>query len=337
MSEEIEPRPGAATLTDVARRAGVSLATASRVLNGSSRSVGEGLAQRVLAAADELSYSPHGPAQAMARGHTMSIGMIAPDIADPFFTQLSAGATDAAGRHSLMLSMAVHRGDPALEVQQVRAFRAQRVRGLVVAGSRLLGENPTGLLQALGDLPAVIVGQPVGEVPTVRFANQEGAAALASSLVDLGYRRTIILAGPEHHLTSSERVLGFSQVVEAAGLEHELVRDEFSRDGGHAAMTRVLDRVRGARVPTCVFAVTDMMALGAITALHEAGVVAGRDVGVAGFNDLPVLADLRPGLTTVRLPLREAGAAAVEALLDGAVHEQSFAGEVIIRDSTPAH
>ncbi|WP_434537468.1 LacI family DNA-binding transcriptional regulator [Aestuariimicrobium sp. Y1814] len=317
----------------MARRAGVSLATASRVLNGSSRTVGARLAERVHAAADELSYSPHGPAQAMARGHTMSIGMLAPDIADPYFTQLSAGATEAAGLRSMMLSVAVHHADAARELQQVRSFRAQRVRGLMIAGSRPAGEDPGPLLRALGELPAVVVGPPVGDLPVIGFANREGAADLARALLQVGYQRFVILAGPVEHTTSVERTEGFTAVLDDAAAPYVVQRAAFSRDGGHQAMVDALAAARGGA--TCVFAVTDMMALGAMTALHEHGVEAGRDVGVAGFNDLPVLADLRPGLSTVRLPLREAGQAAIEALLGGDLPAEPFRGEVVLRASTP--
>lgn len=337
MNDQHPPATPTATLTDVARRAGVSLATASRVLNGSSRTVGAKLAERVHAAADELSYSPHGPAQAMARGHTMSIGMLAPDIADPYFTQLSAGATEAAGLQSMMLSVAVHHADPERELQQVRSFRAQRVRGLMIAGSRPAGDDPGPMLRALGELPAVVVGQQVGDLPTIGFSNRQGAADLARAILDVGYHRFLVIAGPPDHATSLDRAEGFTSVLAEADAPWALSRAAFSRDGGYEAMTRALPQLRRHGVTgTCVFAVTDMMALGAMTALHEAGLAAGDDVGVAGFNDLPILADLRPGLTTVRLPLREAGAAAIDALLGGALPEAPFPGEVILRHSTAA-
>lgn len=337
MDHEHPPVAAAATLTDVARRAGVSLATASRVLNGSSRTVGATMAARVHAAADELSYSPHGPAQAMARGHTMSIGMLAPDIADPYFTQLSAGATQAAAQHSMMLSVAVHHADLDRELQQVRSFRAQRVRGLMIAGSRPAGEDPEQLLRAVGELPVVVVGQQLGDLPCVGFANEQGAAALAESLLGLGYQRFVVLTGPDHHATSLERARGFADVLAGAGVGLEAVSGEFSRDGGYDAMTRALPLVRPGTAPVCVFAVTDMMALGAMTALHEAGISVGPEVGMAGFNDLPILADLRPGLTTVRLPLREAGMAAIDGLLGGELPSEPFGGQIVLRQSTPPH
>ena len=335
MSQQPPPHAADATLTDVARLAGVSLATASRVVNGSARTVGEALAARVHAAAAELSYSPHGPAQAMARGHIMAIGMLAPDIADPYFTQLSAGATDAAARRSMMVSVAVHHGDPDSELGLVRSFRAQRVRGLMIAGSRPVGEDPDTLRRALGELPAVVVGQHVSGLPSVGFANQSGAADLARCLLQAGYQRFVVLAGPASHLTSQERARGFGAVLTAAGFPSDLVRGQFSRDGGYDAMNRALPLVLAAGARTCVFAVTDMMALGAMTALHEAGISVGHGVGMAGFNDLPILADIRPGLTTVRLPLREAGMAAIDGLLGGELPSEPLSGHVVLRESTP--
>ena len=336
-------RPEApATLNDVAKLAGVSLATASRVLNGSSRSVGADLADSVRRAAVSLNYSPNGPAQAMAKGHTTAIGMLAPDIADPFFTQVAAGATAAAGHRQMMLSLALHHGQPDREVAQIRAFRVQRARGLVIAGSRHRDEDGSSLVEAIGDLPAVLVGQPLAGLPAVGFDNVGAGRKLALQLAAIGYRQLVVLAGPRDHLTSADRVAGLTRGAQESGLGLEVVVGAFTRTGGLQLVEGLLDedgllaRSDAARLrELVVVATTDMMALGAMTALHRSGRQPGADVAVAGFNDLPILADVRPGLTTVRFPLRQAGELAVQHLLGAELPAALLAGEVVIRDSTP--
>ncbi|GAA4174229.1 LacI family DNA-binding transcriptional regulator [Gryllotalpicola koreensis] len=344
MAREDTRRPPA-TLHDVAREAGVSLATASRTLNGSTRKVNDEYRARVLTAAEALGYVPNLQAQAVARGRTTTVGIIVADITDPYFSQIAGGIITATDAEGLVATIGVSGRDPEREVRLVSALRAQRPSGIVLVGSRVADAELTSRLTSqLRDFEAegghvVLVSQAGLPFDTIAFDNIEGAGALARRLADAGYRRAVVLAGPEELLTSRERTQGFIEGYAAAGHPSpslEAVHSAFTRDGGYEAMGRLLDQ-DGER-PDLVFAVNDVMAVGAMARLRDAGLEPGRDVAVAGFDDIETLRDVSPGLTTVRLPLEQGGTTAVELLVRRAAAPSlvRLPAEVVVRASTPA-
>lgn len=332
----------AATLSDVAREAGVSLATASRALNGSDRVVRPELQERVLAAANKLGYTPNANAQAMARGSTETVGLLVKDISDPYFSTIAGGLADEAEKHGLLVMLCNTGGQPEREQKFLAALRRQRSRAIVLAGSDTADVRHTSEVADLltsyldGGGRAAAISQPRLPVDTVVIDNHGGAKALAEQLVGLGYRRAAVLTGPENLLVSAERHAGFAEGWrEATGSEPACVSDEFSRDGGRRAMTRLLEE--GPKVD-CVFAVNDLMAVGALAACRQAGVEVGPDLAVAGFDDIATLRDVTPGLTTVRLPLADIGRLALELVLgkpSAELRKRSVHGEVVLRESTP--
>lgn len=336
-----------ATLTDVAVRAGVSLATASRVLNGSStRSVGAELRTRVQQAAAELDYSPNAQAQAMARGKTATLGLIVHDIADPYFSSVAAGVIEAAAQRGLLVTVASTQRDPSAELRHVEQLRQARAQAVVLAGSRLV--DPAHLDPMRSELNAftrgggrvACIGQDVLGVSTVVVENRLGAATLAGSLHQQGHRRFGILAGPSGHLTARDRTEGFCYGLsehDAEPADEHIVTCEFTRDGGYTATRDLIARNDGRPPFDCLFAVNDVMALGALEALRKAGVRVPEDLGVAGFDDIDPLRDVVPGLSTVRLPMTDMGEKVVELALDGApgaVRRSHVRGEIVLRDST---
>jgi LacI family transcriptional regulator len=337
-------RKAAATLHDVAREAGVSLATASRSLNGSARKVNDEYRARVLAAAARLNYAPNLQAQAVAKGRTNAVGIIVSDITDPYFAQIAGGIIAAGEAGGLIATIAVTGRDPGREVQLVSALRGQRPLGLVLVGSRFADAAITALLEEqLQNFEAeggrvALVSQHGLPFDTIAFDNEAGARALAQTLSGLGHDRAVVLAGPEALLTSSERVAGFRDGFLAAGhpaAAVSVLHSSFTRDGGYAAVGQVLE---SGRLPQLIFAVNDVMAMGAMARLRDAGLEPGVDVAVAGFDDIEALRDVSPGLTTVRLPLVQGGVTAVDLLLHRS-SEQALVrlpGEVVIRASTPA-
>ena len=340
------PASGPVTLHDVAREAGVSLATASRVLNGSTRVVGEALREKVLAAAAHLDYSPNAQAQAMARGRSNVVGLVVHDIADPYFSTIASGVMERAAAAGVIVTLAVTGADPVTEVAHVAALRRQRVRAVVLAGSRWQGGPSTATLRAEleafrasgGQVAAVT--QDVLGVDTVLIDNREDAAALADALVGAGYREFVLLPGPPDVSTAVDRSTGVREALAARGCPPVLdLPGPFTRDGAHAALSAVLPQGlprRGGR-PPCVVAANDVMAVGAMAALREAGLRVPRDAAVAGFDDIPTLRDVTPALTTVRLPLAEIGARAFD-LVDSPAGDrrvEHVRGTVLLRDSTP--
>ena len=207
------------TLYDVAREAGVSLATASRTLNGSTRRVNEEYRVKVLAAAAKLGYAANLSAQAVARGASSTVSLLVRDIADPYFSSIAAGVMRAADERGLAVTMAVTGRDPERELALVRTLRAQRPRVMVLAGSRFVDDEQRAALVA--ELTSftdqggrvVLVSQHELPFPTVALDNRGGSAALAHELVGLGYRGFALLAGPEGLVTARDRVEAFTEAL----------------------------------------------------------------------------------------------------------------------------
>jgi LacI family transcriptional regulator len=333
-------------LTEVADRAGVSVATASRVINGSTRRVSEKLRERVLSAAAELQYAANTHAQAMAKGSTNVIGLIVHDIADPYFSSIAAGVMRAAEDQGLVVTMASTLRRPESELEYLATLRGQRARAVILAGSRITtSEVHSRLLAELAALEAAggraaAITQDRLPIDTVLPLNRAGGKSLAHELVGLGHREFGALAGPAELVTASDRLAGFKAGLAESGIElaaHNVVSGEFTRDGGYQATVELL-----ARKPdvTCIFAVNDVMAVGAMAALREHGYTLPEDMAVAGFDDIATLRDVTPALTTVRLPLEELGSAAFDLVMaepTGRRRLRRIAGEVVVRASTPPH
>ncbi len=339
-------RPGSrVTLQDVADRAGVSITTASRVVNGGTRRVGAQLAQRVHRAVAELGYSANLQARAVATGRSSMIGVVVHDVADPYFSSIAAGLIETASRSQLLVCMSAAAANETAERAYVSLMRSQRARAVILIGSRTddaaaraeLDREVAAFIRQGGR--AVCVGQPLLGVDTIAPENAAGAGALARALAALGHRRFAVLAGPRRSITVQDRIAGFRAGLAdwSIGLDPaDIVHAAFSRDGGYQAMSALL--ASGGDLPDCVFAVNDVMAVGALARLRAAGISVPGDVAVAGFDDILTLRDVTPPLTTVRLPLTRMGEMAASMLLtDGEPDRPRVVpvpGEVIMRDST---
>lgn len=338
----------AVTLQDVATRAGVSQATASRVLNGSNRIPGEGVADRVRTAARELGYVPNAQAQALARASTGLLGLIVHDIADPYFSSIARGVQSAARAARKQVLLAGTDRDFDIERESVSTFIAHRADAIVLAGSRQSGDLDRELEAEFGRYRAnggrvVVIGQPLAFGGAVEPENHFASGELADALVAAGHRQFAVIGGPGNIRTSVDRRNGFTEALGRHGVTTLVeVSGDFTRDGGYSAARRLaaaLDLTPGgAGEPVCVFAVTDVMAIGAIAAWRELGLSVPRDVCIAGFDDIPTLRDHTPSLTTVALPLEEIGARAVELALqvdtDADDLRERVPGRIVLRDST---
>lgn len=333
------------TLQDVARRAEVSLATASRVLNGTTQ-VRSDLRERVLVAASELAYAPNAHAQALARASSQSIGLVCHDVSDPYFAAIARGVTRAAAERGLLVMLASTFRDPAREVDYVTMLRAQRARAILLIGSgfedraweRSMSAELGPYVRAGGRV-AVLSRHRGLRVDTVQPENREGAAALARSLLALGHRDFAVLTGPRTLTTVVDRLGGFRDALAEAGVplpDDQIIEESFTRDGGYAAATELIRRGSQA---TCVFALTDVMAIGALSAFRQHGVDVPGRVSLAGFDDIPIVRDLVPPLTTVALPLDEMGERVMHLALRAPARRsrvERITGEVVLRASTAA-
>ena len=348
-NERSRPRPqhgaGPVTLQDVALRAGVSLATASRALHGAGgRSVGEVLRARVLAAAEELSYVSNAPAQALARASSTVVGLIVHDVADPYFAAVAAGAMRAARERQLMVMIAATFREPGMELTYLRQLRAQRARAVVLAGSGLADPEPARPL--LREIEAfqreggrvVSIGDRGPEVDAVLPDQRLGAEQAVRALWNLGHRRIGVIAGPAELTAVQQRLDGARRALRDLGGElppEQVTHADFTRSGGRAATVDLFARTPGL---TAVLALNDVMAAGCLLALRsDVGRAVPQQVSVVGYDDVPFAVDLRPALSTVRLPLESAGAQAIGLIaLEQATPARRLPLEVefIQRDST---
>ncbi|MFS8095890.1 LacI family transcriptional regulator [Lentzea alba] len=329
------------TLAEVAKQAGVSLATASRVLNGSTRQVSEELSDRVLRTAEQLGYVPNASAQALARNSSSLVGLVVHDITDPYFSCIAAGVTRVAEEAGLVVVLGTTGRRPEREVELLSTLRAHRARAVVLAGSRTTDRAAQSRLAAEIDAfteqggRVACVSQAKLGTDTVVPGNRAGARALARELASLGHKKFAVLGGPSELFVARDRLAGFKAGLADAGVAPPLViNGAFTRDGGYEAALELLSSKSRA---TCVFAVTDVMAMGAMAALRERGVRVPEDMSIAGFDDIPTLRDTVPALSTVRLPLEEMGEIAAGLVLDAGGDEARtvrVAGEVVLRAST---
>jgi LacI family transcriptional regulator len=329
-------------LVDVAETAGVSLATASRALAGRD-GVSSILAERVRDVAVSLGYVPNAHARALAGADQPVVGLIVHDVVDPYFAEIAKGVLRLADEHGLMVLINQSERRPEIELTRIRSLRAHRVKSIVLAGSGYVdaAQEADVAAEVLAFRSAggrvALVGRHHLPVDAVLPDNQGGGRTAVRHLLDLGHRRIAVVAGPANLSTVADRLAGVVEEVEAAGMDpSDLIveHDVFSRDGGVASTTRLLQR--GTDV-TAVLALTDVMAMGALSVLRAAGRSVPGEISVMGFDDVTVAADLAPALTTIRLPMAEMGAMALDLTLRAPAarpRRRRTGHELVVRDST---
>ncbi|MEU2157844.1 LacI family DNA-binding transcriptional regulator [Streptomyces sp. NPDC019396] len=322
------------TLADVAARARVSPATVSRVLNGN-YPVAATTRDRVLRAVDELDYVLNGPARSLAAATSDLVGILVNDIADPFFATIAGAAQTAIGEGASgigggeKLAVVCNTGGSAeRELTYLTLLQRQRAGAVILTGGALEDPDHTAAMSvklaklAAAGTAVVLCGRPpMPDGPgtaTLSFDNRDGARRLTEHLIALGHRRIGYIAGPAQRTTTRHRLEGHRAALAGAGLVDDegegeseergwkrlTVYGSYERRSGYDAARELLRRDPGL---TAIAAANDTVALGACAALREKGLRVPEDVSVAGFDDLPFSVDAIPALTTVRLPLHEAG------------------------------
>jgi LacI family transcriptional regulator len=327
------------SIADVAREAGVSRQTVSRALNGKGEISGATL-HRVQEVIDRLDYRPSSIARGLATRHTRTIGLVVPDIANPFFADIGRGADDAAhaAGYSLLLCNAVE--DPDREAELLRTLEQRAVDGVVLCSSRL----PE---QALADLvkrhdAVVLINRSLAGCSNVCVDDSRGAAILVEHLLGSGRRHLGLLAGSQISHSSQERARGFAQAMCAAGKDADSKLtsrcDSPDIDGGYRAAVSLLSARPDVDGLICY---NDLVATGALRACAELGRRVPDDVAVAGADDILLASLVTPSLTTLRVDRQAIGASALQMLLDQ-LHDASdvcntliYQPELIVRASAP--
>jgi LacI family transcriptional regulator len=309
----------AVTLADVAARAGVSLATASRVLNGN-YPVAEATRRKVEKAVRDLDYVVNAHARALLHATSGMIGLVLNDISDPFFAAITRGVQSTA-ETMRRLVVICSSPDEQTEFAYIEMLRRHRADVVIIAGSapednayrRALAAHARGLSGQGARL--VFCDRPTphrsARAGLVEFDDASGYRAIARHLRDHGHAQIAYLAGPPGWTTTTRRHDGLAAALKECSipLDHRLVQHgELSRQGGYDATQRLISAGEDF---TALCAANDLMAVGALAALRDAGLRVPVDVSVIGFDDVPVAQDVTPALTTVRLPLAEAGSRAV--------------------------
>lgn len=311
---------GAATIKDVAREAGVSVATVSRVLNASAP-VREPTRRRILEAARELRFTPNASARSLSTRRTAALGVVLPDLHGEFFSELLRGLDRMAQQHGRHLLVSSSHHDSHGIASALRAMHG-RVDGLIVMAPDVPADALAEALPAA--LPTVLLNCAAcpecaegghNLVQMLAVDNFGGAVAMVRHLAGIGHQRIAFIAGAAHNEDASERRRGYCTAMQELGLSVPTAyqpRGDFTEEGGLRATRALLDEPV---MPTAIFAANDMMALGAILALRERGMRVPHDVAVVGFDDIPTARYVTPALTTVAVDVDTLGARAAELLL----------------------
>jgi LacI family transcriptional regulator len=330
------------TLRDVAARAGVHPATASRALNPETRPlVREDTARRVLDAAEALGYHPNQVARSLRTRRSRTVGVLIPDLTNPLFPPIVRALEDRLAAAGYVALIGNTDGDGERERLVFQQMRARHVDGMVLATAHL--SDPLLADATRAGLPVVLMNRMADDhsLDSVSVDNERGMRLAVAHLAAEGHKRIAHIAGPQEVSTGLSRYRGFMSAMEAHGLAADpdliITAKAFSIEEGLRCTRAVLER-RGAC--TAVAAGNDMLAVGCFAALEEAGLNCPADLSVVGFNDMPFIDRLRPPLTTIRFPHYQLGTEAAQLLLDriggqgGPVRVIYLAPELVVRGST---
>lgn len=304
-----------ATIREVAESAGVSYATVSHVINNT-RLVSPETRERVLAAMDALNYRPNALARSLRQGKTNTLGLVLPDSANPFFAEISRSLEDEAFKKGYSVFLCNTELDTQRELFYVDVLSKKQVDGIIFVAA---GDQPDSLnFLRQRNMPVVMIDRdlPSVEVDVVLTDHSLGGYLATRHLLELGHRRIACIAGPSSITPSAERITGYRRALEEAGLpcdENLILRGDYHAQSGMEITHTLLNMDPR---PTAIFALNDLMALGALRAAAEEGCSVPGSLAVVGYDDLELAHFTNPPLTTIAQPKKEIGAQAIHLLVD---------------------
>ncbi len=325
----------AATIRDVAARAGVSVATVSRALNNTDV-VREETSRSVLDAAKALRYVANTAARSLSVRRMHTVGVLLPDVHGQFFSEVIRGADAAARAAGFHLLVSGWHSDSTEMFEVIQTMRG-RVDGLLLMAPNL---SLSSLREEMAfNLPLVLLNSNDRKHAAVTIDNYGGAGTMMRHLASLGHKRIGFLKGPSHNVDAWERLRGYRHAMRKAGAAENAVElnGDFTEESGRAAARTLLER---GSLPTALFAANDSMAIGLISELTQSGVDVPGDIAVAGFDDIAVARYITPALTTMHVDISNLGARAfallLTALQDGIAHHELISTSLVVRTSCGA-
>jgi DNA-binding LacI/PurR family transcriptional regulator len=330
-------------MKDVAEHAGVSISTVSYVLNDSGPVAAERRA-RVLDAVRVLNYTPNESARNLKRRSASTVGLVVPDLSNPFFALLAEGVERAASARGVLVVLCAPEATGETESLNGRLLRSQRLDGIIYLSGA--ATSPASLLELTRLGPVVLVDEqlPGFDLPSIVSDNRRGAREIARHVLDQGHERVAVISGPKELWTAEQRLAGYREAFAGAGRDPDEVPvlvGDYQLGSGSELAARALAGSPQER-PTALLCANDLMAIGALEYCKLIGARVPDDVSVAGFDDLPFASLLTPRLTTVRQPAHEMGQSAANLLFDllegkeDAQPRQPFPVTVQVRDSVAA-
>jgi len=288
--------------------------------------------RRILAAAARLEYRPSVIARGLRLQRTNTLGMLLPDITNPFFPPIIRGAEEAARERGYELVLCNTDDVPERETASLRVLRERQADGLLIATSRMADTTVATLRRERFPFVLVNRGSRVSADLSVEVDNERAAEAVIKHLASLGHRRIAHIAGPLSTTTGAERAAGYREAMKARGLPMEAAllaeAEAYAEVAGYAAATRLLRAS-----PTAIFAANDLLVLGALRAAREAGLRVPAEISLVGINDIPLIGLIDPPLTSIRVPQREMGAIAAGMLI-AVLENEPIARHHVLLDTT---
>lgn len=317
------------TIRDVAARAGVSVATVSRVFNQKGP-IREETVRRVMDVAGALQYVPHAGARSLSTRSTRTIGVVLPDLHGEFFSEVIRGIDLAAreqGYHLLLSGSHADRDEMRAVVQAVRGL----VDGLIIMSPDL---DPAALCAELPPgVPAVLLNAKAEGRLSITIDNAAGARDVVRHLATVGHDSIAFISGPARNADAEQRRRGFRTAARARGIQATEFAGDFTEDSGYEAGKQI---AASKRRPGAVFAANDSMAIGALSAFRDAGLRVPNDIALVGFDDIPIARFLDPPLTTVKVPIAELGRRGLQLLFSGEDHPARLNTSLVVRRSCGA-
>ena len=310
------------SIVDVAKLAGVSVTTVSRVINNSSHPLNSETRDRVLNAASQLNFVPSALARALVSDSTRIIGIIVGDASDPYFAAIVRGISDVARENGYLTMVCNSDRVSQMELSYVRLMSNYHVDGLIFAGGGLNDDDYLGEMRQLIDglkernIPVIILGSHRFQAHQISIDNVQAAMDMTEYLIGLGHRRIGFIQGPEVLSTSILRLKGYRQALEKHNIYYDpnlVVTSNFTYEDGPRVADLLLERKPR---PTAIFGSNDLVTIGCLGRLRELGIAVPGEISLAGFDDISPARYVEPPLTTISVPMREMGATGMRHLLE---------------------